>query len=107
MRRLFPETATEAWNPELDALLGARERARLERSIISGPPFAALPPRPVQVWRKLLLLDSPAHRTRFIVTHLATLATKGRGQKAEGRSQDPRQNVPDFCLLPSAFCLVN
>lgn len=73
MRRLFPETAGEAWSGAVDRFVSARERAALDNTF-SAAPFDALPVRPVQVWRKLRLLDTNGHRVRFVVSHLATTA---------------------------------
>ena len=76
MRRLIPESAADPWRGEADALVGGAARRRLERAVLRGAPFAALPSRPVQVWRKLLLLDTPAHRVRFVAAHAAVMARR-------------------------------
>jgi hypothetical protein len=71
MRRVFPEAPVD-----LGDVLDARERAPLDRLVDRGAPFAAFPSRPVQIWRKLSLLDSPAIRTRFAVAHAGKIGRR-------------------------------
>jgi hypothetical protein len=71
MRRVFPETSVDFGD-----LLGQRERAPLDRLVARGAPFSAFPPRPIQIWRKLWLLDSPAIRTRFAVANARKIASR-------------------------------
>ncbi|MFI5077717.1 MAG: hypothetical protein ACHQRO_10265, partial [Vicinamibacteria bacterium] len=76
MRRLIPESAADSWQGEADGLVDGRGRRQLERIVLRGAPFDALPSRPVQIWRKLVLLDTPAHRLRFVAAHAAVLARR-------------------------------
>jgi hypothetical protein len=82
MRRLLPETASEEWSGDVDAIIDARTRARLDQAVLHGAPYERLPSRPVQIRRKLLLIDTPAHRVRFVAAHTAGLAARAfsRGQ---------------------------
>ena len=73
LRQLFPETAAEPWSRDVDHLVGSADRARLD-PMIGGAPFPSLPRRPVQIWRKLRLLDTRRHRFRFVATHMAETA---------------------------------
>lgn len=69
MRRLFPEASGEVGEP-----LSPRARAPLDRLVALGAPFERFPSRPVQIWRKLSLLDSPAIRVRFLASHAGQIA---------------------------------
>jgi hypothetical protein len=80
MRRVFPETAAELG--ELGDLLAPRERTPLDRLVERGAPFSAFPSRPVQIWRKLSLLDSPAIRARFAAAHARKIARRLSGSGA-------------------------
>lgn len=71
MRRVFPESAVD-----LGDLLASRERTSLDRIVAQGAPFPAFPPRPVQIWRKLSLLDSPGIRVRFAVAYARQMARR-------------------------------
>jgi hypothetical protein len=89
MRRVFPETTTDAGDPLGDRLgdllgdlLDPRERAPLDRLVERGAPFSAFPSRPVQIWRKLSLLDSPSIRARFALAHARTIARRLSGVRA-------------------------
>jgi hypothetical protein len=85
MRRVFPETAADSGNPLRDPLgdlLDPRERAPLDRLVERGAPFPAFPSRPVQIWRKLSLLDSPAIRARFAVALARRIGRRVSGARA-------------------------
>ncbi len=83
LRRLVPESAADPWLAEVDGLVSEGARTRLERFVLRGAPFDALPSRPVQIWRKLMLLDTPVHRLRFVAAHMTVLA---RSAVDRGRS---------------------
>ena len=74
MRRVFPETTVD-----LGDLLEPSERTPLDRLVERGAPFSAFPSRPVQIWRKLSLLDSPAIRARFAAAHARKIARRLSG----------------------------
>jgi Uncharacterised nucleotidyltransferase len=74
MRRVFPETTVD-----LGGLLDASERAPLDRLVARGAPFTAFPPRPIQIWRKLSLLDSPGIRIRFAAAHARKIVRRLSG----------------------------
>jgi hypothetical protein len=80
LRRLLPESAADPWAAEVDGLVGEGARRRLERFVVRKAPFDALPSRPVQIGRKLLLLDTSAHRLRFVAAHVAVLAQRAVGR---------------------------
>jgi hypothetical protein len=96
MRRVFPETTADSGGPLgdhrdplgdplgdlLGDLLDPRERAPLDRLVERGAPFSAFPSRPVQIWRKLSLLDSPAIRARFAVALARRAARRVSGASA-------------------------
>jgi len=85
LRGILPESAADPWHAEVNDLVRGRERARLERRILKGAPFDTLPSRPVQIWRKLTLLDTPAHRVRFVASHLAVLTRRVVDRGAHAR----------------------
>jgi hypothetical protein len=89
MRRVFPETAADSGDPLRDPvedplgdLLDPHERAPLDRLVERGAPFPAFPSRPVQIWRKLSLLDSPAIRARFAVALARRIGRRASGARA-------------------------